>query len=208
MRRAVAPIAVIGLSFIFGGCMSKFPAVSKMSSQATGEAALVVGLAPAKDGRPNNHAGSIGGIPIRAGSEAVEYVSKTMRNKLVERGFQVLDVPGPTKRPDAGEAPAARIITVIPILQSVSVNTWDELLFPATVDVDVAAQVYDETGKVAYGKKVHVEQRKRLWIFISGRQPGRQIARALEAAVSQILEDPEFLDALHAPPRAAAGEGL
>jgi hypothetical protein len=195
MRKVILLAAVLSVS---AGCLtqkSEFPVLHETALR-TAERAPVVGLAPVQDDRQNTKAGHVGGARITTGPDAIEYVSRSFTNKLHEKGFKVVKTPVPSNHAGPNEQPALGTVTVVPILQSASITSADAILFPAVIDVDLAAKVCDERGKVIYVGKAHGAHRTRLWLSSSKKKFGKLLATAMDQALDEIVRDPKFDQAL------------
>ena len=194
-------ILVAAFALIFAGCLtqrSQFPVAAAVTPPQGAETLPVIGLARTQDDRPNEKAGHIGGLRITAGNDALDYVHDSLKNKLMQKGFRVVEVTDPSKAADPHERPAERTISIIPILQSASITTADAILFAATIDVDLAAKVYDAKGEVVYATKARSEQKNRLWFSSGTKKTGRLLSEAVDAVLDQVLADPKFATALGA----------
>ncbi|MDP3939348.1 MAG: hypothetical protein Q8R92_14590 [Deltaproteobacteria bacterium] len=197
MKRIAVIAAILA---ILAGCMTetaRFKPVEVAAVGATKVDARAIGLLPLKDDRPNQKAGHIGGLRIKADDAALAHVGGTLAKMLVERGFRVVETTGDQSEPGPLQLPGGAIKTIAPVLQAMKISTADAILFTAVSDVDLAVTVYDVGGKAIYARKAHGENKGRLWVSMNyGKKSANAMSMAVDDALLQICEDPEFLAAL------------
>jgi len=189
--------AVLGL--LTTGCMTQqviippAPRIPNLSSRAD---APVIGMAPVKDERIEELAGSVGALKIAVGQDLLVYIDAALKKNLIETGYNVVAAPNPTELGDVALERVfnGEVITVSVV--SVSFSAADSLLFPADCEVSLLTRVFDRKGALIYSQNHTGENKKVIGFSGTGKKEGKIIAAAAERAVESIFGDQKFLEVL------------
>ncbi len=193
---ALASVCLICIGTLLTGCISQqaiIPVHQGGEASALGPESSVVVLAPVKDKRVNNEAGSVGGVKIIVGSDLGGYIEGDFKTRLAAKGYKVYRLGFVNKEQDPIDG--ARYIEVD--LLNTTIYTFDALLAPAKAKINIEVRVYGPNGEVAFENRYGGEDSR--WIGVmggTGKPEGKAIVGATIPTIEKVFFDEEFLAAI------------
>lgn len=194
---ALASVCLICIGTLLTGCLSQqaiIPVYQGGEASALGPESSVVGLAPVKDKRVNNEAGSVGGLKIIVGSDLGNYIEGEFKARLAAKGYKV-NIGSEFVNKEQAPVDGVRYIEVD--LLNTTIYTFDSLLAPAKAKINIEVRVYGPNGEVAFENRYGGEDSR--WLGImggSGKPLGETIVGATIPTIEKVFLDEGFLAAI------------
>jgi hypothetical protein len=150
-----------------------------------------IGVARVRDSRSDHVAGPFDAQVIVAGSDLRDYVERTFRNGLVERGYDPVDALDPSTT--SIQQPYKVVVLTV---QSANFGVSGIFLKDGSSAVDILVQVYSASRSPIYAGDFNGTSTERMKLTAVGLAAGGVIAKAADAAIDQALANPQLQQAL------------
>lgn len=184
------------VALLAAGCGVAFnPQFPPAPEAAAATGAPQVGLTAVRDARSSTELGKIGLASVVAGPELTNYLYHSFSAALVQRGYAVQSAPDPDKGSTSGFT--AKIVQIT--LQSASLHTFDAVMAPAHMTVNIAIQVYDHTNKVLYSQTYRSDVKGYIGMHSQAgyeTRTGEVLSQAVTEVVNAAMLDQQLLASL------------
>lgn len=154
--------------------------------------AVRIGVPKATDARGTNKAGTIGAAFIQVKSELVDlttnYLINYLNTRLNANVIRIKTVDSQEISSVSSQYQADRIFILK--IKRLKMFSADALMQPVEVDLDLAFEVYDQTGKQIYKQEVTGHHEKRIGISIVDKTTGQLVEAAVLDAMNNLVKDP------------------
>jgi hypothetical protein len=184
------PLAALVLA---AGCASAqwSAGIPEVPFQKPAGAGSKIGVAQARDSRPDCAIGAVGRAELLAGPDLPNYIERKFRNGLTERGFDPVETLDPA---DAAISQPYKVLVVT--LQSAHFSWSGHTSGTTATAIGIALRVYSPARKLIFSSSYSGDSTGTAHFISTSVVAGSLIAPAADHAVSAAFADPKLEQAL------------
>lgn len=186
-------LTAVFVSFLVTGCatakLSKGPDTFSLTEHT---ASPRIGIPRVVDERGTSQAGTIGAAFIQVKGELMDLTTNYLVNHLnTKLNLNIERIKAQTPQ-DIASASSERSMDRVLIvrIKKLKIFSMDALMQPVEVDLDLAYEVYDMSGKLIHQQEVLGHHEKRLGISVVDKATGKLVEAAVLDAMKNLVKDP------------------